>query len=251
MSLNQKCSKSLLSILAILACSALVMPPVFAQDYLSEDAANSESGSRYSAEDPDNSGQLDITRGLAEQNGAYAVRNGKPVPQQFLQGFASQNQPGMMQNGGQVYYGHVPAQGLMGNVNSGAPMQGFVNQNGFPLQAQQGYNPLNGNAQMMPLNGTAQMLPMNAPMNGNCDGMPMDGSCMTGPMMTGTTTTYVTEVTQESGFKVNTQVVGAVGAALMLNYITQGGAQSVMGSLGSRGWRGGRRTLGSGGVVFH
>lgn len=241
---------SISSVLSAFAAFTLVMQPVSAQNYSADDPDSS--APRYSAEDPDNSGQVDITRGLAEQNGMYAMRNSRPPrgQSQVLQGYATQS--GQNPNG---YYGQAQNQGYMnGYTNQSAPI---------PMQAQQGYNnmdPMNGSAAMNPMNGSAGMMNGSVgmmtdasgmmPMNGANGNAPMNGTCQSAPMMNGTCTT-VTQQSSTAGFGITKQVVGVLGAAMIFNYATQGGAQTVLGNMGARGWRGGRRTLGSGGVVFH
>ena len=191
----------------------------------------------YTAEIPDNAYQTDITNGMAEQNGMYAIRNAKPVrrsnsqPQQFLQGYASQdpsqmNQGFIMQNDGYAQSGYVPLQGQM-------QMQG-------PVQGQiQMQDPMLGQAQMQ--GPMLEQADMQQPMQGQVQDQ-------AGGLFGGATQM----ITQTTGFKVtSTQVVGAIGAAMMLNYVTQGGAQSVMNTMGTRGWSGRRHTFGSGGMVFH
>jgi hypothetical protein len=50
---------------------------------------------------------------------------------------------------------------------------------------------------------------------------------------------------------INQQMVGVLGAAVLFNYMTNGGIQNIVGEMGSRGWGGRFRTMGPGGVVYH
>ncbi len=184
--------------------SLFVQPvSVFAQEYSSDD-----SEPRYTAEDPDNSSQIDITHGMAEQNGLYAIRQGRP-----LQGQAQvQNQQSFMQNNSGMY--GEPQIGMQSN-NMGCNGFNQMNQIDPNNQMNQNHNCMNSGMG-------------NPPANQGLSGL-----------LGGAITPGLTK-----------QVAGAVGAALMFNYMTQGGAQSLVNSMSAKGWRGGRRTLGSGGVVY-
>lgn len=179
---------------------------VCAQEY------NADEDQRYSAEDPDNSGQVDITNGMAEQNGLYAIRQGRP-----LQGQAQ----------------------LQNQQYSMSAQNNFSNGAGMPFQCGNQMSNAGGDCnQLNQMPSNQQNQSCASGMNSCANGATPPNAGLSG-LLGGAITPGITK-----------QVAGAVGAALMFNYMTQGGAQSLVNTMSARGWKGGRRTLGSGGVVY-
>lgn len=195
--------------------------------------------------------QVDITQGMAEQSVMHALRTGLvPVPamnaspqyqgqQAPLQGYASsnlpQNQQQMIQNGQSC-----PQNFNNQNCNPNGQFNG-----GQAFGGSQGFNNgqnLNGsqfvnNAQGINNQGFNNQQVCN---NGNFNqqtGNNTGGQC------------------QNSGMGgLNTQMLGVMGAALLMNYATTGGAQNLMGELKARGFNNRFRTMGpcvGGGSIYH
>jgi hypothetical protein len=100
-------------------------------------------------------------------------------------------------------------------------LQGYANQNAYPQQYQQNCSQnFTVPAQQCPQ-------PMSAP--------PAASAAQQGGSFNG----------------INQQMVGVLGAAVLFNYMTNGGIQNIVGEMGSRGWGGRFRTMGPGGVVYH
>ena len=185
--------------------------------------------------------QVDITEGIAERS-AQHVANSGAVPQQQvpLQGFASQSNSGMQQqnysqsqqgysNGGynepqngsnamgmnQQNLSCSASQNLsnnscQGNENLGNNQcgQNFNNnQNNQNSQGNQNYNNCQNNMQQ----------------NGNCYNNGGNGNGNSGSG-------------SGSGFGINKQMVGVLGAALLVNYAVNGGVANFMGEMRSRGY---------------
>ncbi len=247
MKLNRKPSRLLVSTLTLLSIAA----PVFAQ----KASAQEFELEGYKAEEPDLSDQVDITRGMAEQNGLYAMKKARvPIPvqsgqQQFLQGYANQNQPGFFN--GQIQNGQVMP--LMGNAMNQQLQGDALNpqMQGYAMNPQmQGYV-VNPQMQGYVVNPQMQGYVVNPQMQGYVVNPQMQGYPMN-PVQQGQANSGESLSLSSFGIK-STQVVGVMGAAMMLNYITTGGGKNVMSSMGARGWGGRRHTFGScvGGNVYH
>lgn len=115
--------------------------------------------------------------------------------------------------------------------SQGQALQGFASQN-LPAQQLQQVCPANSQYPQQACNqyAPAQQYPQQSATPPGC-AAPQSGSNFS------------------SAF--NQQTVGVLGAAVLLNYMSNGGIQNLMGEMGSRGWNNRFRTMGPGGVVFH
>lgn len=162
--------------------------------------------------------QVDITQGMAEQSAMHVMNTGL-VPQQPLQGFAAQNnmqlqQQQSMQQGTANQYGSTSGQNF-GNNNG----QNFNNNQCYGNQGQNNGQNFNNNQQ---LQGSMQQNCNNN--NNSCNNNYGNGG--NGQYGGGGDTI----------FGVNKQMVGVLGAALLMNYATNGGIANVMGEMRGRGF---------------
>lgn len=160
----------------------------------------------------DTAAQVDITHGLAEQSAMHAMRSTNPAALSNPAYF--QSQP----NSANPVPGQFQQQPLQGYANFNSQAQQFAPQQGNCMQSYQNNLPFQSQAiPQQPFNGT------------QCNGG--NGGIL--------------------GTGLNQQMVGVLGAAVLFNYMSNGGVQNLLGEMGARGWNPQRRTLGSGGVVFH
>lgn len=209
---------------ALIVCLSMAFytQPVLAQSYSSEPMPDAP------PQTMDNSPQVDITQGMAEQSAMHALKSANlsgyvqtaaPIQQQkYPQNQYSQSMPAQPQFSGQNYSNdyapQMPGPGYAAGNNGVQPCPQNM-QNGYQSQMpQQGYN--------------------QACNNSNNSGCQSHGGLGLGA-----------GVTQ--------QVVGVVGAALLLNYATNGGVQNLMGNMRGRGFNNRFHTFGSGigGNIYH
>jgi hypothetical protein len=163
--------------------------------------------------------QVDITHGMAEQSAMHAVSNGY-APMPALQGYAAS------QNFSQ------PQQSFQGGAQGGFNNGQNYSQSQQAMNGGQNFN--NG------CNGQMQNQQCQQQFQQGCSQQQNYNNCGN-------------QQGQGSGFGINKQMVGVLGAALLYNYATTGGMANVMGSMRNRGWGGRYHTLGSsvGGNVYH
>lgn len=173
--------------LLVLAVSAFSVTPSFAES--------------FEGDSLENSSQVDITHGMAEQNAMHAMRTINP--QGYVAGQVSMNMPVQSQN-----MNMAPAQFQQNQYAQAQPMQSQVAQNQFA----QNQFPQNQMAQ----NQMAQNQCMQNNQNNNfgqCNQQQFPtSSCNSGPQMP-----------SGMGMGVTKQMVGVLGTALIWNYMQNGG----------------------------
>ncbi len=184
--------------------------------------------------------QVDITEGLAEQS-AQHVANCGAVPQQVqLQGFASQSGNGMpTQNHGQSQSQQSYGYGSF-NQSQNSSLSMDMSQQNLSCSSSQNLSnqPGNENSGNTQCGQNYSNGGQNNQSFNNCqNNMQQNGSCYTGGGNGNNNS--------GSGFGINKQMVGVLGAALLVNYAVNGGVANVMGEMRARGYNNRFRGFGS------
>lgn len=188
----------------------------------------------FSPEGADMSAQTDITNGMAERNASYAGQvSGQSIqapPEACYQSGYSAFGPGQLQRPAQAQsnmpiYNNMPIQGYAQQY------QGQMQANSLPGYESQGY------CQQQSMPGQSALAAPNSCQSGNGNA----GGASTG--------SAISNLASGMGM----QVAGALGAALMLNYVTKGGGlRNTLNGM-PRGWNNRRQTFGSavGGNLYY